>query len=74
MTERELESAFDWLRQFMEAYRSELIALARGRHAWGTLRYPRAPLYRKTQDELAAEIGEELADALVYAARKLELP
>lgn len=72
MTESELDVAFDWLRAFMDMYRSELVAMARGRFAEGTLRYPDAPLYRKTQNELAAEIGQEIADAIVYSRRKLD--
>ena len=71
LTEAELATAFTWLRQFMDAYESELVAMARGRFAEGSLRYPEGPLYRKTQNELAADIGQEIADALVYAARKL---
>lgn len=73
MTERELETAFDHLLLFMEAFRSELIAMARGRYAEGVLRYPDGPLYRKTGPELDAETAQEIADALVYMRRKLDL-
>jgi hypothetical protein len=73
MTERELETAFDFLLLFMEAYRKELIAMARGRFAEGVLRYPDGPLYRKSEPELLAETAQEIADALVYTARKLSL-
>jgi len=73
MNEPEIEAAFSWLEGFMAAYRSELVALARGRYALGVFRYPAGPLYSQTRDELAGEIAEELADALVYAARRLDV-
>lgn len=74
MTEAELDRAFIWLECFMRAYRPELLAMARGRFAEGVLRYPDAPLYRKTEAELVADVAQEIADALVYGARKIALP
>lgn len=74
MTEAELDRAFIWLERFMQAYRPELIAMARGRFAEGVLRYPDGPLYRKTEPELVADVAQEIADALVYGARKIALP
>ena len=73
MTEAQLETAFFWLEEFMASYRNELVALARGRYALGVFRYPSGPLYRKSRDELAADIAEEVGDAIVYAARRLAL-
>lgn len=73
MTERELETAFDHLILFMDAFRPELIAMARGRYAEGVLRYPDLPLYKKTAPELDTETAQEIADALVYTRRKLDL-
>lgn len=74
MTEAELDRAFLWLERFMRAYRLELLAMARGRFAEGVFRYPGGPLYHKTEAELVTDVAEEIADALVYAARKLALP
>lgn len=73
MTEDELAVAFDYLVLFMDAFRPELITMARGRYAEGVLRYPHRPLYGKTAPELDAETAQEIADALVYMRRKLDL-
>lgn len=73
MTERELETAFDHLLLFMEAFRSELIAMARGRYAEGVFRYPDGPLFKKSAAELDADTAQEIADALNYVRRKLDL-
>lgn len=65
--------AHSWLRCFLEEYETELITIAEGRLALGSFAFPEGPLYLKTREELAVEIAEELADAIVYAARRLEL-
>lgn len=65
--------AHSWLRDFLEEYETELISIAEGRLALGSFAFPEGPLYLKTREELAVEIAEELADAIVYAARRLEL-
>jgi|DewCreStandDraft_4_1066084.scaffolds.fasta_scaffold31704_3 hypothetical protein len=67
------EAAVDWLRAFLDEYRVELLALARGRHVLGHFRYGDRLMYEYDRDRLAAEIAEELADAIVYAARRLAL-
>lgn len=73
MTDAEASVACAWLRAFLSEYEPELIDIARGRLALGTFAFPDGPLYRKTREELAVEIAEELADAIVYADRRLEL-
>jgi len=73
MTEEEAWTALRWLRAFLDAYESELVALAVGRYALGCFLYPEGPMFKKTRDELAGEIGEELADAIVYASQRLNL-
>lgn len=49
----------------------ELIAIARGRHAWGHYRYGDGLMYEYDQDELVANAAEELADAINYLALML---
>lgn len=72
MTEGQLRSAFRWLSVFLEEYEDDIVAVALGRYAAGKFAYPSGPLYKKSRAELAVDIIEELADAGVYAARRLE--
>ena len=65
--------ALDWLLEFMQDEREALLALSAGRHAWGHFRYGDSLMYEYDAPRLRAEIAEELADAINYAARLLEL-
>ena len=71
MTQQEAEAALTWLRAFLDCYEPELLALARGRYALGCFLYPTGPMFKKSRDELAADIAEEIADAIVYASQRL---
>lgn len=73
MTADQLRAAHRWLRLFLDEYEDEIIAMAVGRYALGEFLYPDRPLYAKSRAELSAEIAEELADAIVYARRRLDL-
>ena len=66
-------AAVSWLGAFLEEYREPLIHLARGRQVAGHFRYRDRLMYEYDRDRLGAEIAEELADAIVYAARRLDL-
>lgn len=48
-------------------------AVARGRHAWGHFRYGDSLMFEYEPNQLAAETVEELADGVVYTARRLSL-
>lgn len=67
------DAAVTWLASFLEEYREPLIHLARGRQVAGHFLYGDRLMYEYDRDRLAAEIAEELADAIVYAARRLGL-
>ena len=71
MTDAEASVAIAWLKAFLTEYESELIDVAQGRLALGAFAFPDGPLYRKTREELACELAEELADAIVYASVRL---
>lgn len=49
-----------------------LIAIAKGRHAEGSLRFGDRLMYEHSQDTLVAEAGQELADAVNYIALWLQ--
>jgi hypothetical protein len=68
------EAAVTWVLEFLDEYRDELIHLARGRQVLGHFLYGDKLMYEYDRPRLAAEIAEELADAIVYAARRLDLP
>ncbi len=72
--DRRAEPAVDWLLAFLAEYREALIHLGRGRQVRGHFEYQDKRLYEFGPERLAAEIAEELADAIVYAARRLDLP
>lgn len=67
------EAAVTWVQEFLEEYRDELIHLARGRQVFGHFLYGDKLMYEYDRARLVAEISEELADAIVYAARRLDL-
>ena len=71
MTDAEASVAIAWLKAFLTEYESELTTIAQGRLALGSFAFPGGPLYRKTREELACELAEELADAIVYANVRL---
>lgn len=73
MTDEQLREAFEWLRGWMMMYYPELLSLAAGRYAEGVFRYPERPLYAKSEAEVTVDLAQEIADAIVYAARKIEL-
>lgn len=57
-----LSSLVDWIGVEPEV----IIATARGRHAWGSIRYGDRLMYEYSNDELRANALEELADAVNY--------
>ena len=71
--DRNADEAVTWLIAFLEEYREPLIHLARGRQVSGHFLYGDRLMYEYDRDRLAAEIAEELADAIVYGARRLDL-
>lgn len=66
-------AAVSWLIAFLTEYEDALIHLARGRQVSGHFLYGDKLMYEFDRPRLAAEIAEELADAIVYAARRLDL-
>ena len=54
----------DWLRSEPDV----ILAIAKGRHALGSVRYGDRLMYEYSQEELQAQTLEELADAVVYTA------
>ena len=48
----------------------DLIAVARGRHVVGHYRFQEEGLFEYDEKHLLAEMAEELADAIVYGARR----
>lgn len=71
--DREAPAAVRWLIAFLEEYEEALIHLARGRQVRGHFEFGDKLMYEYSRERLAAEIAEELADAIVYAARRLDL-
>lgn len=71
--DRQADAAVTWLENFLYEYREPLMVLARGRQVAGHFLYGDRLMYEFDRDRLAAEIAEELADAIVYAARRLDL-
>jgi hypothetical protein len=67
--------AYGWLLSYLYDHevRSRLIDLARRRHIEGHSRYGDGGLYEYGRERLVDEIDEELADAVVYALRRLSL-
>lgn len=71
--DRNAKAAVRWLCLFLEEYEEPLIHLARGRQVSGHFLYGDELMYEFDRRRLAAEIAEELADAIVYGARRLDL-
>jgi hypothetical protein len=71
--ERHADLAVTYLTRYLEEKREALIDLARERFLEGFVLYPDRPLFRKSSWELLGETDEELADAVVYVARMLDL-
>lgn len=60
--------AIDHLADWLHGEAELLAAVAKGRHAEGSLRYGDRLMYEYTQDELLAEASQELGDAINYLA------
>jgi hypothetical protein len=71
--DRSADASVTWLLAFLEEYREPLIHLARGRQVAGHFLYGDKLMYEYDRERLVAEIAEELADAIVYGARRLDL-
>lgn len=71
--DRNADAALTWLVNFLEDYREPIIHAARGRLVEGHFRYGDRLMYELSRDELAAEIVQELADGVNYAARRVDL-
>ena len=71
--DRLADASVSWLIVFLEEYREALIHLARGRQVSGHFLYGDKLMYEYSRERLTAEIAEELADAIVYGARRLDL-
>lgn len=65
--------ALEFLIVWMGQHPDDLIAVARGRHITGHYRFQDAGLFEHDRAGLVAEAAEEIADAIVYLARKLQL-
>lgn len=71
--DRNADAAITWLVNFLEDYREPIVHAARGRLVEGHFRYGDRLMYELSREELAAEIVQELADGVNYAARRLDL-
>lgn len=71
--DRNAVDAVGWLKMFLDEYEDALIHLARGRQVAGHFLFGDKLMYEFDRQRLTAEIAEELADAIVYAARRLDL-
>ena len=71
--DRNARPAARWLALFIEEYEDALIHAARGRLVEGHFRYGDRLMYELSREELAAEIVQELADGINYAARRLDI-
>lgn len=58
--------ALDELVRWLQAEPALILACAKGRHAWGSIRYGDRLMYEYTDDEVRANALEELADAVNY--------
>lgn len=67
------DDAIDDLIRWLTDEREYLKTIARGRHAWGHYRYGDEQMYEYDAGQLRAEQAEELADAIVYGARRFDL-
>lgn len=71
--DRHADEAVDEIIAWLTTNRSDLIALARGRHVEGHLRYGDVGLFEHGHRELRAEAGQEIGDAIVYLAQRRHL-
>jgi len=67
------EDAVSFLIQWLTDHGDDLIAVARGRHVEGHYRYGDVGLFEHDTGGLLAEAAQELADAIVYTARRIHL-
>lgn len=58
---------------WLAEHSDDLIAVARGRHVMGHYRFQERGLFEYDVDGLLAEAAEELADAIVYIARRIAI-
>lgn len=65
--------AVDYLIEWLSSEREALIAMARGRHVWGHYRYNDSLMFEYNEHQLKVEAAEEIADAIVYLARRLQI-
>lgn len=84
MTERTLDSKLEVFDQYapaavaalireLQEHPDEYIAIARGRHVEGHMRYGDVGVFNHDTRGLLAESAQELGDAIVYTARRLHL-
>lgn len=71
--DRHADRAVDEIIEWLTEHRADLIALARGRHVEGHYRYGDKGLFEYGGRELQAEAAQELADGIVYVARRIHL-
>ena len=71
--DRHADLAVSYLVAFIEEDREPLIHQARGRLVEGHWRYRDRLMYELGTDELLAETSQEIADAINYLARRLDL-
>jgi hypothetical protein len=67
------DAGLAWVVGFAESHADELLTLARARHITGHWVHGEGKLFEYDRGRLAKEVAEELADAIVYAARRLAL-
>lgn len=71
--DRNAQAAVDEMVAWLTDHGGDLIALARGRHVEGHYRYEDKGLFEHSHRDLLAEAAQELADAIVYLARRKHL-
>lgn len=71
--DRHADLAITYLIRYLDEKRDMIAMLARARFVEGYDLYPDRPLFSKSSWELLHETDEELADAVVYVARMLDL-
>ena len=67
--EETVDELIDWLTN----HGDDLVAMARGRHVEGHYRFGERGLFEYDVNHLKAEMAQELADAIVYGARRRHL-
>lgn len=63
------DQAVDEIIEWLQTSRSDLVALARGRHVEGHYRYGDGNFLEWDDGELRAQWAQEVADAIVYGSR-----